>query len=54
MLSGMLSAVVASPEAIGIQHMTLEDLAWSTFHIRASYYTIVAGFVIYCYDIFLT
>ncbi|KAG8798371.1 hypothetical protein FRC16_007374 [Serendipita sp. 398] len=43
-----------SEVAQAIQHSNIGGLALVASQIRASYYTILAGWVIYCYDISLT
>jgi hypothetical protein len=43
-----------SSEAPGISNATLQELIMTGMNIRASYYTIVAGFVVYIWDILLT
>ncbi|KAG8828949.1 hypothetical protein FRC17_007294 [Serendipita sp. 399] len=47
-------AVRGSAVAESLQQATIEHIAVIALQIRASYYTILAGWVIYCYDIVLT
>lgn len=43
-----------NPEVEHIDNVVLEGLSEIAMNFRASYFTIVAGFVIYVYDICLT
>lgn len=43
-----------SPEASHIQNADINELILMGLHIRASYYTMVAGLVVYLWDILLT